>query len=643
MEQGYTTATLMNTDVDMKISGLIARVSVRQEFRNEGSEWVEGIYVFPLPDGAAVDRMRLHIGDRFIEGEIQEKEHAKKTYEKAKRAGKKASLVQQQRANLFTTSVANVAPGELVVVEIEYLEDIRYENGRFSIRFPMTLTPRYISGQALPDKVGNGWSGDTDRVPDASLITPPMVSRSRGHNIKLTVNVNAGVPLEIIASRYHPVSVAEEDGRYTVTLGGNKVPMDHDFELVWQPVSSAAPRAMAFTETVAGRPHHLLMVMPPDQDETPPALMPREIILVIDTSGSMHGVSIAQAKRAVHLALQGLQPTDRFNVVEFNSLTSALYPSSVMASPLNVANAQNFVQQLKANGGTEMRPALSMALSGERQETHLRQIVFITDGSVGYEDEMFSMIETKLGDSRLFTVGIGSAPNSWFMRKAAEAGRGSYTFISALHEVREKMDTLFDKLEHPQVTDIEIQWPSGVIVDSYPATVPDLYLGEPVTVKASASGEYRPGDTVRISGNSVMGAWSTTLSLESPHKSEGVGALWARARIAELMDSERRGGDPAEIRAAVVETAIGHHLVSKYTSLVAVDKTPVRPIDDPLSSEQVVNLMPYGQSTNAIFGFPATATDAPLLRMIGAACLLAALLLFAVLRDSRRWNHARAA
>jgi Ca-activated chloride channel family protein len=643
MEQGYTTATLMNTDVDMKISGLIARVSVRQEFRNEGSEWVEGIYVFPLPDGAAVDRMRLHIGDRFIEGEIQEKEHAKKTYEKAKRAGKKASLVQQQRANLFTTSVANVAPGELVVVEIEYLEDIRYEDGRFSIRFPMTLTPRYISGQALPDKVGNGWSGDTDRVPDASLITPPMVSRSRGHNIKLTVNVNAGVPLEIIASRYHPVSVAEEDGRYTVTLGGNKVPMDHDFELVWQPVSSAAPRAMAFTETVAGRPHHLLMVMPPDQDETPPALMPREIILVIDTSGSMHGVSIAQAKRAVHLALQGLQPTDRFNVVEFNSLTSALYPSSVMASPLNVANAQNFVQQLKANGGTEMRPALSMALSGERQETHLRQIVFITDGSVGYEDEMFSMIETKLGDSRLFTVGIGSAPNSWFMRKAAEAGRGSYTFISALHEVREKMDTLFDKLEHPQVIDIEIQWPSGVIVDSYPATVPDLYLGEPVTVKASASGEYRPGDTVRISGNSVMGAWSTTLSLESPHKSEGVGALWARARIAELMDSERRGGDPAEIRAAVVETAIGHHLVSKYTSLVAVDKTPVRPIDDPLSSEQVVNLMPYGQSTNAIFGFPATATDAPLLRMIGAACLLAALLLFAVLRDSRRWNHARAA
>ncbi len=267
MEQGYSTATLLSTDVQMDINGLVARVAVRQQFRNESAEWVEGIYVFPLPDKAAVDRMRLHIGDRFIEGEIQEKERARKTYEQAKQAGKKTSLVEQQRANLFTTSVANVAPGELVVVEIEYLEDVRYEDGRFSIRFPMTLTPRYISGQGLPDKVGNGWSGDTDRVPDASLITPPMVPTSSGHKITLTADVNAGTPLEIVASRYHPVSVTEDGGQYRVALSGDKVPMDHDFELVWQPVPSAEPRAMAFTEVVDGQPYHLLMVMPPDQQE----------------------------------------------------------------------------------------------------------------------------------------------------------------------------------------------------------------------------------------------------------------------------------------------------------------------------------------------------------------------------------------
>ena len=641
MEQGYTTATTLNTEVRIDISGLVARVRVRQEFRNEGGEWVEGVYVFPLPDKAAVDRMRLHIGDRYIEGEIREKEQAKREYEQAKQAGKKASLVQQQRANLFTTSVANVAPGELVVVEIEYLEDLRYEDGRFSIRFPMTLTPRYIPGQALPDRQGNGWSADTDQVPDASLITPPQVARSQNHKISLTADVNAGMPLEVIASRYHPVTVTEQKGHYVVELSDQQTIMDHDFELVWRPIPSAEPRAMAFSETVDGKPYHLLLVMPPDQDDVPPAQMPRETIFIVDTSGSMHGVSMSQAKRAVNLAIKALKPGDLFNVIEFDSYTSALFPYSRPANATNVSNALAFVGQLQAEGGTEMRPALKLALSTPPQETHLRQIVFITDGSVGYEDEMFSIIEQQLGAARLFTVGIGSAPNSLFMRKAAEAGRGSYTYISALHEVHEKMDALFRKLEHPQVTDIEVHWPSGVMVDSYPATVPDLYLGEPVSIKAQASNRFRPGDVVRITGNSVTGGWAADLDIASSTASEGVGALWARARIGALADQERRGGNAEELRAGILQTALTHHLVSKYTSLIAVDKTPVRPASDPLSSEQVPNLMPYGQSMNAVFGFPATATSAPAMRIMGAAWLLAAFLFMVMLRINRRRPHGR--
>ena len=642
MEQGYSTATLLNTEVDMKISGLVARVAVKQQFRNTSQDWVEGVYVFPLPDRAAVDRMRLHIGERVIEGEIQEKEHARKTYEQARKAGRKTSLVEQQRANLFTTSVANVAPGELVVIEIEYLENIRFDEGRFSIRFPMTLTPRYLSGQALPDKTGSGWSPDTDDVPDASLITPPQVTGSRGHQVSLRADVNAGMPLEIIASRYHPVSVSEENDRYTVTLSGGTVPLDHDFELVWRPVTSATPRAMAFTETVDGKPYYLLMVLPPDQKLVAPAAMPRETIFIVDTSGSMHGVSIAQAKSAMQLALSGLKPNDLFNVIEFNSVTNTLFPQSVPASVSAIGVAADFVQQLQANGGTEMRPALLRALGSKPTESHLRQIVFITDGSVGYEDELFSMIEERLGNARLFTVGIGSAPNSWFMRKAAEAGRGSYTYISALHEVREKMERLFRKLEHPQVTNIEVQWPSGVIADRLPSRIPDLYLGEPVSVRVMTSGNLRPGDTVRISGNSIGGAWSTHLPLHSAAVSEGIAALWARARIGELMDAERRHADADEIRSAIVETALTHHLVSKFTSLVAVDKTPSRPGGEALNSEQVPNLMPYGQSSNAIFGFPATASNGPMLRLTGFACLLAALLLLALQWAGGRLRHVRA-
>jgi Ca-activated chloride channel family protein len=517
MQAGLVTATRVNTDVTISVSGLVARVSVRQEFRNEGDDWAEGIYVFPLPDKAAVDRMRLHIGERFIEGEIREKEKARKDYERARNEGRKASLVEQQRPNLFTTSIANIAPRERVVVEIEYLEDLRYDNGTFGIRFPMTLTPRYIPGVALPDRKGSGWSPDTTRVSDASLITPPQVTASRDHKISLRASIDTGVPLEIVASRYHPVEVAEEQGRYTVSLANDPVPMDHDFELLWRPVPSVAPRAMVFREMIADQPHYLLMVMPPDVASEVPLSMPRELIFVVDTSGSMHGTSIAQAKKALSQALDGLSANDRFNIIEFNSITRALFHQSVAADAVNIAHARNFVQRLEANGGTEMRPALRLALDSARSESYLRQIVFITDGSVGNEEELYTMIESRLGSARLFTVGIGSAPNSWFMRKAAELGRGTFVVISALHEVGEKMDRLFDKLGHPQVTNIDVSWPGGTVMEVYPGIVPDLYLGEPVTVRAKAALPFPPGSTVRVSGDST--AWTTARTIRGSARS----------------------------------------------------------------------------------------------------------------------------
>ena len=643
MQAGLVTATRVNTDVTISVSGLVARVSVRQEFRNEGDDWAEGIYVFPLPDKAAVDRMRLHIGERFIEGEIREKEKARKDYERARNEGRKASLVEQQRPNLFTTSIANIAPRERVVVEIEYLEDLRYDNGTFGIRFPMTLTPRYIPGVALPDRKGSGWSPDTTRVSDASLITPPQVTASRDHKISLRASIDAGVPLEIVASRYHPVEVAEEQGRYTVSLANDPVPMDHDFELLWRPVPSVAPRAMVFREMIADQPHYLLMVMPPDVASEVPLSMPRELIFVVDTSGSMHGTSIAQAKKALSQALDGLSANDRFNIIEFNSITRALFHQSVAADAVNIAHARNFVQRLEANGGTEMRPALRLALDSARSESYLRQIVFITDGSVGNEEELYTMIESRLGSARLFTVGIGSAPNSWFMRKAAELGRGTFVVISALHEVGEKMDRLFDKLGHPQVTNIDVSWPGGTVMEVYPGIVPDLYLGEPVTVRAKAALPFPPGSTVRVSGDSTAGAWTRELPLDNGADNPGIGALWARAKIAALHDEERRGADAELTRIEVIDTAIAHHLVSKYTSLVAVDKTPVRPAGDPLASERVPNLLPYGQSMNAIFGFPATATNALVLQRRGLLLLLAALLLFGAGALRRSANHARLA
>jgi Ca-activated chloride channel family protein len=363
--------------------------------------------------------------------------------------------------------------------------------------------------------------------------------------------------------------------------------------------------------------------------------MARETIFIIDTSGSMHGVSIEQARKALLLALGGLGPEDRFNVIQFNSVTHGLFPVSVPATTANLDHARDYVQRLEANGGTEMRPALEKALHQPAAENHLRQIIFITDGSVGNEDELFSLIEKRLGNTRLFTVGIGSAPNGWFMRKAAESGRGSFTYISALHEIDEKMGALFEKLENPQLTDIVVQWPDGVQFDAYPRKVADLYAGEPVIVKAKASGEFRRNSRITVRGNSVGGAWTQVLDIEEGRNSAGVAAVWARARIEALFDRNRGHGVPDSARAEVVDTAIRYHLVSKYTSLVAVDKTPVRPKGAGLDSEQVPNLLAYGQSTEAIFGFPATATPAEMQRLVGIACLLLALGIFMVGRSRR--------
>jgi Ca-activated chloride channel family protein len=631
MQAGYVVATRMNTDIEARVSGLVARVSVSQSFRNDGQEWVEGIYVFPLPDAAAVDRFRMHVGERIIEGEIREKEQAKKEYEAAKTAGKKTSLVEQQRANLFTTSVANIGPGEVITVEIEYLETLRYDEGSFSLRFPMTLTPRYIPGTPLPGRKGSGWSPDTTKVPDASLITPPVISRSQDHKVTFEATIDAGVPLEYIASRYHPIDVDDESGRYEIKLADASTPMDHDLELTWRPVADKAPRATVFTETQDSQPHLLVMLLPPIDVSAPLTHIPRELIFVIDTSGSMHGTSLSQAASALTLALDGLNPADRFNVIQFNSATSELFRGSVDATPNNLGIAKRYVAGLKANGGTEMRSAISLALNYPRSESHLRQVIFITDGSVGNERELFGLIERDLGDTRLFTVGIGSAPNSWFMRKAAEVGRGTFTLISALHEVNEKMGRLFGKLEQPQITDITVEWPDGTTTEAYPQTIPDLYSGEPIVIKARLETGPKPGDLLKISGNSALGTWDAEVLISDGGVSAGVAALWARARIEDLMDRERRGAAKEEIRAAVIDTAMTHHLVSKYTSLVAVEKTPVRPQHIKLSKEQVPNLLPYGQSTNAIFGFPATATNAAAYRYNGMLYFAAALLLILIL------------
>jgi Ca-activated chloride channel family protein len=622
------------TAAEIKVSGIVARAVVRQTYRNPCDEWFEGIYVFPLPENAAVDHMRMRIGERIVEGDIKERGAARAQYEQAKSTGQRAALVEQERPNIFTTNVANIPPRGEITVEIEYQQTVRLDAGSYSLRFPMVVGPRYISGKPSESQgQGQGWSPNTDQVNDASRITPPVLHPDRhapGNPVRIKVQLDAGVPLADVSSAYHPiVSRESENGGRAIELAAGEVPANKDFELKWTPAAGHAPQATLFTEKSGAQQYALLMVLPPARAAAAKRL-PREVIFVIDTSGSMSGNSIAQAKDALELAVSRLSEQDSFNVIEFNSYAKALYPEALPASAANRGRAMEFVRRLQAQGGTEMALALNLALNGLESPGRVRQVIFLTDGAVGNEEELFKLIGNKLGDSRLFTVGIGSAPNSHFMTRAAQTGRGTFTYIGKIEEVKEKMSALFAKLESPVLKGIEIAWPEGSNAQAWPRRIPDLYLGEPIVVTAAL--DKMQGD-IRLSGLSGDTPWQTTLPLHAAHPGSGMGVLWAREKIQSLVDTLRDGGKEEEVRDAVVEVALAHHLVSKYTSLVAVDKTPVRPSDAGIKSGAIPTNLPEGWEFDKVFGeLPQGATDSLWNLLAGFLTLLLAIGLFLTAR-----------
>ncbi|TNF94278.1 MAG: marine proteobacterial sortase target protein [Gammaproteobacteria bacterium] len=626
----YKDAPVLDTDVQMQITAMLARVKVRQRFRNEGQDWVEGIYVFPLPENAAVDHMRMRIGERVIEGQIKERKQAKKIYDQAKRSGHKAALIEQERPNIFTNSVANIGPGETVVIEIEYQQSLAYDNGKFSIRFPMVVAPRFIPGNAtpieeiLPANTGMGWAVNTDQVVDASRITPPVITEDEAlvNPVTIQIDLNAGIPLSDIISPYHPIRIQKhQPGQATIELLKDSVPADRDFVLEWIPQPAYTPRAALFTEMGEGREYSLLMVMPPVTEQSTMVSLPREVIFIIDTSGSMGGTSIRQAKAALRMAIKRLKSHDRFNVIQFNSSTHSLFNHPVTASSDHLRIAQDYVNSLDANGGTVMAPALKMALSFADSPNHIRQVVFLTDGAVGNEDALFQLIHDDLGKARLFTVGIGSAPNSHFMTRAAQFGRGTFTYIGDLSEVEQRMRSLFTKLETPVMSDLSIKWPvSAGNVEQYPARIPDLYAGEPLQVVIAT--EKIQGE-VTITGIRGNRPWTARFPVVKGTMQQGIGVLWARQRIRSLMDSLHDGADRTEVRESVIKTALEHHLVSKYTSLVAVDVTPSRPEENHLKKSAVPTNLPKGWDRDKVFGpMPQTATSAQLHILIGLILFL---------------------
>jgi Ca-activated chloride channel family protein len=606
---GPVPAPTVSTDVRLRVRGVILRAEVLQKFVNPAPTCVDAVYSFPLPENAAVDTLRMTVGGRVIEGQIREREEAKKTFEQAKSEGKKATLVEQERPNLFTASISNVAAGEEIVVTIEYQETVDYRDGAFRVRFPMTAAPRYPAG-----------APDADRLaPQYKLPIGPDANR-----VSLSVDLDAGFTIRAVDSSYHQINVAPQSGsHYSIALAEGAVIADRDFELTWQPDLGSEPAASIFTESVplagktGGAEHYaLFMLLPPAPAKG--VRLPRETIFIIDTSGSMGGPSIEQARAALLLGLDTLTPDDRFNVIEFNSVTNTLFESAVEVSPETMATAKQWVGALQSQGGTEMLPALEAALADQdpKSERFVRQVIFITDGQVANEAQLFAVIRSNLGRSRLFTVGIGSAPNSHFMNNAARFGRGTFTYIGLPEEVQEKMTTLFEKLERPVLRDVEVRFDDPA-AEAWPARIPDLYAGEPLVVAVRLS---QPTGRLIASGKAGEETWNAVHALSAGGENGGIGKLWARRKIDGLTDAMTTATEPSSFREEIIDLALTHRLVTSYTSLVAVDVTPAGTAVAACETRPVPLNLPAGWG--GIDGsLPSGATPAPLLLLAGALFL----------------------
>jgi len=590
----------LDTSVKMDITGNINRVIVEQVFSNPSDIWAEGVYVFPLPEDSAVDRLRMFVDERVIEGQIHEKEEAKKIYEKAKSEGKSASLVEQQKPNIFTTNVANIAPGGTIKVAIEYQQAVSISNNRYSVRFPMVVGDRYIPGAPTytPDN-SLGVSFNTTEVKNASKITPISENHVRelidenyetSLPVRIDINLNAGFDVASVNSTYHKIKTESlnQTSKY-ITLS-EAAQLDRDFELTWSANMSYEPEVTLFAQENDNNIYLMLMAIPPKNDVFMKSDRPRELIFIIDSSGSMSGSSIRQAKDSLYEALERLKPTDRFNIIDFDSNFEPLFDSAKTATNNHMNQARSFIRKIDAEGGTEMFNPIDFALKSRDSESSkfLRQIVFITDGQSGNEEAIFNNVSYNIKNDRFFTIGIGSAPNSYLLSKLADFGRGAFTYIGSQKEVSQKMNRLFEKLESPALTDIQINFPPEITSELAKEVIYDLYAGE--TITAAFKMNALP-DSLEITGKTIDGVFNKTIAIEKLSNTSGVDILWARRKIDRLTDfynNTYAQSNKDSAQRDITDLALDYHLVSHFTSLVAVDITPARPENEELITQAII-------------------------------------------------------
>lgn len=595
---------LMDTQVSITINGLVARTELKQYFENPSDDVIEATYYFPLPEDSAVDGMIMTIGDRRIVGKIKEKQEAKKIYDAAVKAGKKAALLEQGRVNLFRSKVANIGPKEVIEVSLTLYQSVQFDHGEFSLRFPTTITPRYSPQpdyQLVETFAAKAWQSTAS---EQNIINPVVAEEKRhDHQLSIDVTLNAGLSLSALTSDSHAINTSSKQHQYTVTLGDNYV-ADRDFILRWRVNDVDQPRLVRFDEQIEADPGYIysqLLVIPPSPKNYTP--LPRDVTFIIDHSGSMEGQSMRQAKQALETAITSLTSRDRFNIIGFNHQANSLFNQTLSVTDSTQHQALSYVRRMAADGGTEMRPALALALNETPDPNYVRQVVFLTDGAVNNESELFRLIHEQRDQARLFTVGIGSAPNSYFMRKAADFGQGSYTYINDINQVAKKMTALTERLQSPVMQSIKLGFSEPV--EHYPLAVPDLYLGQPLHIIIR-----RPANdmTMTLDGRLDTVDWRANMVFSKNNHSpvQGIARLWARQKIQQLLDEQIMSGQTDSHREAILDLALEHQLMSPYTSFVAVEERISRTNDQALKKKDIPNITPKGTTG---FNYPATSLN----------------------------------
>ncbi|HXJ85314.1 MAG TPA: VIT and VWA domain-containing protein [Candidatus Binatia bacterium] len=605
---------LRHTEVRGAITGFLARVTVTQIFENTAEQKIEAVYAFPLPDNAVVDDMTIQVGTRTVRGVIRKREEARALYEKARQTGHVAALLDQERPNIFTQSVANILPGEQVTVTISYLQTLEYENGAYQFVFPMVVGPRYIPGQPIGKQAG-GWAPDTAKVPDASKITPPITQQGTraGHDISIELAIDAGVPLLQLASSSHEIDVDRiSASSASVKLKNLAEIPNKDFVLKYDVageqiadavLSQVDSQVVSRAKSAAGGYFTLILQPPvrlPESDITP-----KELVFVLDTSGSMMGFPIEKAKELINRALDELYPGDTFNLITFSGDTRILFPEPVFPTAENVRKARRVLNAQHGYGGTEMMKAIRAALVPSDSQDHLRVVCFLTDGYVGNDLEIIGEVQNH-PNARVFAYGIGNAVNRFLIESMARAGRGDSEIVTLNDKAADAAHRLYQRLRSPVLTDVSIDWRNLPVDDVLPKKLPDLFTGKPLVV----TGRYTAAadGSIVILGKRAGEDFTREIPVHlnsSANSDTTLSSFWARRKIDDLMSQDwaglQTGTVKPEVQNQITQLGLNYNLMTQFTSFVAVEERVVTTNGKPQRVEVPVE-MPEGVSYEGVFG-----------------------------------------